>query len=208
MIHGRGPTGRVVAGDVGVRAPPELSPPHAEPTSGDSAYPPPLSARGRGRMHAPASAPASRQAHAACATPHRTRPAPRARRPRRQISPPRRGVAWRLLSPCASSLFPRFTSPRRLAPAPITNVATPATNHRPRPPSPHASHLHVSTRAATDHPPTDCDRPNHVSLQIDNTRPLTLLAPLTVPARWGYTWMRSTCQWMIVPVGSGGEWWG
>jgi hypothetical protein len=43
-----------------------------------------------------------------------------------------------------------------------------------RPASPHASPVHVSTGAATDHLPTDCDRPNHVSLLHHYTRSLVL----------------------------------
>ncbi|KAF8775340.1 hypothetical protein HU200_004751 [Digitaria exilis] len=196
----------VVAGAVEVRAPPELSPPHAEPTSGDSAYRPPLSARGRGRMHAPAPRPAGRRTQRA---PHRTGPGRPARalagRGGWQISPPRRGVAPSLSVRLLAFPQVHLPSPARPPPRSPTWPRQQPTTAPSRPPSPHASHLHVSTRAATDHPPTDCDRPNHVSLQIDYTRPLTLLAQLPVPARWGYVRRRSTCQWVGVSVGSGGE---
>ncbi|KAG2592912.1 hypothetical protein PVAP13_5NG586350, partial [Panicum virgatum] len=80
----------------------------------------------------------------------------------------RHGVASPSPSPSVRSLFPRFTSPPRPRGLSPTWPRQRPTTARPPPPSPHASPLHVSTRAATDHPPTDCDR---VSLLLDCTVP-------------------------------------
>ncbi|KXG33684.1 hypothetical protein SORBI_3003G353900 [Sorghum bicolor] len=146
--------------------------PHADPTSGDSAPAAPHSGV------AVCSAPGHRLAPA-LATSAGTRTPQRA--PQRTPSPgrpcsqlcsgrSRHGVA-------SLSVRPRF-SPG--SPPLTTNVATPAPNHRPppRPASPHASLLHVSTRAATDHPPTDCDRPQ-------TTCPFSVTTPIRSRSRPG-----------------------
>jgi hypothetical protein len=132
------------------------SPPHAGPTGGDSA---PAAAFGAW-PHACTGAPGRHTPREPHRTGHRS-PAAAGRS---------RHTSWLLpLPPCA-----RFSpgSPP-LAPA-ASHQRGHASAQPPPPPSPHASLLHVSTRAATDHPPTDCDRPNHVSLLLDCTRPLTL----------------------------------
>lgn len=92
-----------------------------------------------------------------------------ARHPQRACSGrSRHGTAW-LLSPCAS-LFPRCTSPQ--------HQRGHASAQRPPPARfPDASLLHVSPsvpRPTAHGPPTECDRPNHMSFLHDYTRSLTL----------------------------------
>lgn len=150
FIWTRGPAPRMSA--------PPPSSPHAGPTGGDSALAAAFGAWQRACTGAPRPA----------GTPHTQRAPPRTgpdRKPRSGRS--RHGVV--LLR--APRFSPRFTSPRPRHHSATWPRQRPTTA---RPPAfPHASPLHVSTRAATDHHTTIATAPN--------TCPFRLTAP--VPSR-------------------------
>jgi hypothetical protein len=179
FIWTRGPAPRMSA--------PPPSSPHAGPTGGDSALAAAFGAWQRACTGAPRPA----------GTPHTQRAPPRTgpEAPQRQISS-RRGS-----SPCAS-LFPQVHLPS--PPPPLGNVATPAPNHRPParlPPRKPSTRVHP----CRDRPPYhDCDRPQHVSLPLDCTRPLTHHTGFELTAGWGYVLVCPTCQLPEKHAGSSG----
>lgn len=171
FIWTRGPAPRMSA--------PPPSSPHAGPTGGDSALAAAFGAWQRACTGAPrpAGTPPTQRA------PPRTGPD---RKPRSGRS--RHGVV--LLR--APRFSPRFTSPR-----PRHHSATwPRQRPTARPPA-RLPPRKPSTRVhpCRDRPPYhDCDRPQHVSLPLDCTRPLTHHTGFQLTAGWGYVLVCPTCQ--------------